>query len=111
MRSKRYEDAVPHLREALRLEPLYQTRYINLVTALVRLRRFEEAIDTARQGLAGRPMNHDARYALAFALEHAGRIDEAVREYSTLLQLSAHHPAARQRLDALQAGARSAGGS
>jgi DNA-binding winged helix-turn-helix (wHTH) protein/Tfp pilus assembly protein PilF len=65
----KYEDALPQIREAVRLDPWKGLSFQNLVGNLIDLNRFEEADTTAQQAIANQrdsPPLHIKLYQLAF---------------------------------------------
>lgn len=91
-------EAVPHLREALRLAPDYFDARNNLANALAAEGRADEAIAEFEHLLAADPRNAVARYNLARVLAQTGRLAEAARSYEAALRLRADFPAAFNEL-------------
>ncbi len=77
-RQERYEDAVSHYEHAITANPTLREAYVNLGTALGRLRRFAEAAAAARRALELDPDDARSRAAEATALLLAGE-DARVR--------------------------------
>jgi len=78
------EEAIPLAKQSLRLSPVAQTFFPEvLATALYLCGRFEEAMTAANEALALAPDSVDARVVLAASLVETGRLDaarEAARE-------------------------------
>ncbi len=75
-------DARPDLaeaqyREAIGIDPLFGTGYLNLTTSLWWMGRPVEALDALEQGLAAQPANTTLAASRAFNLVFADRVDEA----------------------------------
>ncbi len=87
MEAKRGEEALQHLREAVRLAPDVAAGHSNLGNALVQLGRNDEAIQNYERALALRPDLAPAHYNIAVVLGEAGRTDEAEKHYRKALEL------------------------
>jgi len=77
----RWEPAIEHYREALRLYPASAKAHYNLANALERQGYLEEAIAHYRQALGIDADNATAHYNLANALRQAGDPEAAIRQY------------------------------
>jgi Flp pilus assembly protein TadD len=64
----RFTEAIPHLREAVRLEPRSLTNHVSLGRALMYSGQTDEAIVWFRRAVAGWPEDADARALLEAAL-------------------------------------------
>ena len=92
------EEAIHHLKEALRINPGYATAHHNLGVAYMRLGRVDEAIEQYRAALRIHPTFLEVHANLAVALQMQGKLAEAVRHYRAAIRLSPHHPQIHQRL-------------
>ena len=84
--SGRWDDAMLHYREALRLEPDYTKARNNLGIALARSGRLDEAVAAYEQTLRDAPDHRNARFNLANALSRLGRLDVAIAVYHEVLR-------------------------
>ncbi|MGW3241180.1 tetratricopeptide repeat protein [Streptomyces sp. NPDC001070] len=76
----RHEDALPHLRRALQLDPEHEWACRLLIDTLVELGRFEEA-ERAAEALLGRaPRAVSVRCRLAYALREQRRLAESLTQ-------------------------------
>jgi len=73
-------EAVPHLREAVRLEPAFAEAHNNLGTALARSDRIDEAMSEYHEALRLKPGLALAHNNLGLALARRGATDEAIAE-------------------------------
>jgi len=88
---RQYEQALPHLREAVRLKPDYAEAYSNLGSALTKLGRHGEAITSFTRALDHAPRDADAHYNLGNALREAGSPHEAIACFRRAVQLAPGH--------------------
>jgi protein O-mannosyl-transferase len=91
-------EAVPHLREALRLAPDYFDARNNLGNALAAVGRPDEAVAEFQQLIAADPDNAVAHYNLARVIAQTGHLAEAARGYEAALRRRADFPAALNEL-------------
>jgi tetratricopeptide (TPR) repeat protein len=94
----RTEEAIEHLREALRLKPDYARAHYNLGNALARLGKTEEAIEHYRQALRWQPDFVDAHNKLGLALAKLSKTKEAIEQYELALQRRPDDAEARYNL-------------
>ena len=87
VRSGRIDEAIHHLSEALKLNPLHSTAHNNLATALCFQEKFEEAIQHFEKTLEVNPESYSARTNLAYILWQEGRIEEAVVHFKKDLEI------------------------
>jgi tetratricopeptide (TPR) repeat protein len=80
----RTEEALGHLREAVRLQPGYVFLRVKLGTALLGAGRPAEALEHLQAAVRGQPTNGLARYMLALALIELRRFDEAAAHLGTV---------------------------
>jgi tetratricopeptide (TPR) repeat protein len=73
----RAEDALPHLRKVLAVDPKDLGANVTLGQVYLQLRRFEEAAAAFRTALASEPYNVSAAYNLGVALNRADKRSEA----------------------------------
>lgn len=77
--AKRYEEAIPPLKEAIRLQPDKAAEgYLALSMAYLSLGRFEEAIESQQQAIRLQPEDNPAYYGLGVAYVHLKRYQEAI---------------------------------
>jgi Flp pilus assembly protein TadD len=96
--AKRHEEAMVHLREAIRLAPDYDHAHNNLGVALGALGRPDEAEAAYRRALTLSPRYFEARFNLANAYAEAGRTPEAVAAYREALAVKPDAAAAHYNL-------------
>jgi tetratricopeptide (TPR) repeat protein len=84
----RIEEAIGHLREALRLNPEHAEAHNNLGSALQMAGRSSEAIDHFRRAARLRPDDEQVHFNLANALRVVGREDEAVAEFRRAIAIA-----------------------
>lgn len=90
-RQGRFDEAIEHYGEALRIEPDYVDAHNNLGAALAAQDRFEEAIKHYSKALAIKPDFAPAHSNLAGMLVAKGRFEEAVDHCSYALKINPHH--------------------
>ncbi|MFI5178263.1 MAG: tetratricopeptide repeat protein [Vicinamibacterales bacterium] len=76
----RFADAIPHLTEAVRIEPAFAEAHNNLGTALTRSGRLDEGTSAYRDALRLKPDLALARNNLGLALARGGHVDDAIAE-------------------------------
>ncbi|MGD0017313.1 MAG: tetratricopeptide repeat protein [Verrucomicrobiia bacterium] len=89
MMQKRYEEALPYVQKATRLNPTFGPMHATLGEVYVRTHRSHEALAELQEALRLKPDMHDARYTLACAYSRLNRLDDA---YRTLQELLAVEP-------------------
>jgi Flp pilus assembly protein TadD len=82
----KYEEALPYLSEAARIQPANATAHNNLAVSLLVVERFDEAIRELRESLKLDPAYVNARFNLARALTARGDAAGALAEFQTYLQ-------------------------
>jgi tetratricopeptide (TPR) repeat protein len=87
----RTEEAVPHLREAIRLKPRDFEAHRNLGLAMVRLGRLEEAIGHFEDAVRIRPANYKGQYNLGLGLSKRGRFEAAIPHLRNAVRLNPDH--------------------
>ena len=102
---KRFDEALPPLRQAVELTPDFgQAQFLlacvlqldrgnarvqaNLAELYVRIHQFNEAITPARRGLELDPTHMQCRRLIVIALRDQGRLDEAVEQLQQLLAIA-----------------------
>jgi tetratricopeptide (TPR) repeat protein len=83
----RFDEAVSHYNEALRIKPDYATAHYNLAQALKSQGRIDEAISHYNEALYIKPDYADAHINLGIILKSAGKVDEAISHYRQALQI------------------------
>ena len=74
----RFEDAIGHVEQALRIKPDYAEAHFNLGKAMVVLGRMQEAIGHFEQALRSSPKDAEAHYNLGNALLASGNAQMAI---------------------------------
>jgi protein O-mannosyl-transferase len=93
-----YEAAIPHLVEAIRIEPNNIGARRILAEHYLRFSRTPEAIEQLRQTLRRSPEDLAARKDLARAMVKAGRVREAIEQFRIVLRLDPNDAEARSML-------------
>jgi len=96
----RFEEAIPHLEEALRLDARSATAHNYLGGALLALRREQEALVHFRRAVALSPRDEHLHFNLAKTLAQTGQYVEAIREFGRAIALNPSLPDAHQNLGA-----------
>ena len=94
----RVDEAIPHLQEALRLEPAHPEAHSNLGVALARRGRVVEAIAHYREALRLDSSQTQAYSNLGNALLSQGNITEAIARFNDALMIAPSDPQARTNL-------------
>ena len=94
----RYDEAIEHYSEALRIQPRSPKAWNNLGLSLVATHRMEEGINAYRNALHLEPAYAEAHNNLATALGQSGKMDEAVREFNESLRLKPDDAGAENNL-------------
>jgi len=94
----KWEEAIGHFVEALRLNPDYTEAHNNLGLALDHEGRREEAVAHYREALRLNPSLAEPHNNLASVLAEEGKIQEAVAEYAEALRLRPDDALARRNL-------------
>lgn len=97
----RIVEAVPHLTEAIRIQPNYVEARLTLALALIRLGRIDDGIAQEREAIRLRPDFALAHANLGLVLLRAKQNDEAAREFHLALQLDPENRDARGGLNYL----------
>ncbi|HKV99749.1 MAG TPA: tetratricopeptide repeat protein [Vicinamibacterales bacterium] len=97
----RVDDAVPHLAEAIRIEPAYAEAHSNLGAALARRGQIDDAIVQYREALRLSPDLAQAHNNLGLALARTGDVDGAIREIREAVRLSPDRQDFRYNLSVL----------
>lgn len=91
-----YQEAVDHLRDAVRMDPQFVEAWSNLGIVLSELGDLEPAAEALRHALRLAPLYADAHYNLAEILDQLGRRDEADRHWQSYLDQDPHSSWARE---------------
>jgi tetratricopeptide (TPR) repeat protein len=97
-KSGRFDEAIAHGEEAVRLRPGFAEARSNLGLTLTEARRLPEAIGQLTEAVRLNPDLAGARLNLGRALLAAGRAQEAVMQLEQLLRLEPASPEARRNL-------------
>jgi protein O-mannosyl-transferase len=92
------ERAIPHLREAIRIDSQYVKAYVNLGVALGQQGKLEEAIAPLEKAIDLDSQNAMACYNLGIILEQLGQPEQAVTHYAKAVEINPHYVEARIRL-------------
>jgi len=84
----RMDEALPHIREAIRLKPRHPELHYNLANTLMALGRTGRAIQSYERALAIEPDHPKAHNNLAVALQQRGGLERAVQHYRKQLAVS-----------------------
>lgn len=84
----RLDEALMHIREAIRLRPRHPQLQYNLGNVLLALNRTDEAIRAFERTLEIEPDHPKAHNNLAVALHRAGALDRAIEHYRLQLKVS-----------------------
>jgi len=87
MRQGRFDEAVSHLQEAVRLQPDDAYAHYNLGNALGRKGLSNEAIIEFQESIRLKPDSADAHNNLGNILLQKGRVDEAIVHFETALEI------------------------
>jgi Flp pilus assembly protein TadD len=94
----RFEEAISHYAEALRIDPAYAVARSNLGIALAEQGKFEEAIEHFSEALRIQPNYEEAHYNLGLALAKQGNVQEAIRHFSEALRIKPRYEEAHYNL-------------
>lgn len=97
----RFEEAVPHLEEALRLDPKNADALSDLGTTLMLTGKLDQAITTLRRAASLSPKNESIQFNLGNAFKQANRFSEAAAAYQRAIALNPGFPDAHMNLGAL----------
>jgi Flp pilus assembly protein TadD len=97
----RIDDAIPHLEEAVRLEPAFAEAHTNLGAALAKRGRLAEAMAHYREAIRLSPGLAQAHNNLGLALARAGDVEGAVREIREAVRLAPDRQDFRYNLSVL----------
>lgn len=89
------DEAMAHLREAVRLDPNHAEAHSNLGVALARRGRSLEAIEEYREALSLDPHQTQAYSNLGNVLLQQGRVQEAIAQFDAALKMDPGDPQAR----------------
>jgi tetratricopeptide (TPR) repeat protein len=87
-REQRWDAAIDHLKEAVRLRPDYADAYFNLGTVLFQQGNIDQAIIQWQKALAINPRDAEAHKNVANALRKQGKVKEAIQEYEAALSIA-----------------------
>jgi tetratricopeptide (TPR) repeat protein len=94
----KYDEAIVHYMEALRIKPNFAEPYYNLGIALARQGKLNEAISHYTEALRIEPGYAEAHNNLGDVLRQQERYDEAISHFSRALQLKPDYPKALSNL-------------
>jgi len=86
-RMGRFQEAIGHFEQALRLKPDYADAHSNLGTALLQEGDLQGAIKHYEQALQIEPNDAQAHFNFGVALEQAGQRDQAIDQYRQALRI------------------------
>lgn len=90
-RLKRNEEALPHFRQVIALNPKLPDAYLMLGLTLLQASRHEDAVAVFREGLQRNPDSADFHFNLGTAYDKLGRFDELVSEMQEAIRLDPGH--------------------
>ena len=82
--SGRAEEAIPHLLNALDMDPDHPIALSNMAVALTRMKRYDEALIYIDKIIMLNPSNTDAKYQKAYILLDLGRRNECLKVLESL---------------------------
>lgn len=88
----RFDEAVVHYSEAVRIYPEDFEAHNNMGAAFLEKQRFDEAIACFNNALAVKPDYFAALNNLAMALRAQGKINEAIEKWEEALRVNPNHP-------------------
>ena len=97
-RNQRWDAAIDHLQEAVRLRPDYADAYFNLGSVLFQQGKIDQAIVQWQKNLAINPRDSEAHRNVADALRKQGKVKEAMSEYEQALNIAPEDSAALNNL-------------
>jgi len=98
MAQDRLDEALSHIREALRLHPRHPQLHYNLGNTLLAMERTDEAIESYARTLDIEPDHPRVHNNLAVALHRSGALERAVLHYRRQLEVSPMDPRAHANL-------------
>jgi tetratricopeptide (TPR) repeat protein len=93
-KTRRIDDAISELQQAVRLLPDYASARINLGIALGSSGRLDEAIAQFQEAVRLKPDFPQARGDLGTALLAKGQVDEAIHQFREAIRLNPNYPEA-----------------
>ena len=96
----RFDEAISHYREALRLRPDFTRVPGHLAVALANQGKLDEALIQFQEAARREPGAAPAHYNLGSALFKKGRLDEAINQFREALRLNPDYPEAHCNLGA-----------
>jgi tetratricopeptide (TPR) repeat protein len=100
-RKNRFAEAIPVLREAVRIYPIYDPAWIDLGIAQMQSRHEKEAEISLKEALRLRSDSPEAHLALGALLSGTGRLEEAQGHLERAVALAPHFAEARFNLGTL----------
>lgn len=97
-RQRRHEEALPHYRRALELDPKNGTTLTNFGLSLIELARFEDAAAIFAQAVQIKPTLPMTHEGYGLALYRAGRLDEAAEQFREAVRIAPQSPQTHARL-------------
>jgi protein O-mannosyl-transferase len=95
---KRYDEAVPHFLEALRIKPDFFDALVNMGVTLLEQGKPDEAISYYHRALGVEPHSAKAHMQLALALVKQGKGDDALLEFYKAREFAPNDPDVRTNL-------------
>jgi protein O-GlcNAc transferase len=92
------EDALPHLRRSVELEPRRAEARYQLATVLLETRQYEDAVEEFRAALQLMPDSAEVRNNLGVSLASQGKMDEAIDQFQQALTVQPEFADARRNL-------------
>jgi protein O-GlcNAc transferase len=95
---KKYTEAASDARKAVKLDPLHESGYINLLNALQQLGKLSEAIAQGQAACARLPLSADLLNNLGSCYVSQGALEDALQCFAKAVGLDPNHPYATASL-------------
>jgi Flp pilus assembly protein TadD len=95
---RKYDEAILHFNEVLRMSPDFFDALLNMGITLFEQGKLDEAITYYRRALGVQPQSSKAHMQLALALVQQGKNDEALQEFRKAAELGPEDPNVRTNL-------------
>lgn len=95
---KKYDEAVPHFEEALRIKPDFFDALVNMGVTRFEQGKLEEAVSFYQRALDVEPRSGKAHMQLGLALVRQKKDDDALQHFRTALKLAPNNPDVRTNL-------------
>jgi len=99
----RMEEAIPHFREALRINPNLAEAHVSLGLALAHRQKLDEAVVHFRKAAKLKPGVAETHNSLGVALAQQGNLDEAIPQFQEALRINPRFAKAHNSLGVVMA--------